>query len=56
MLAFSEDGTKTWDAATLDSYLSDPQGVVPGTKMVFPPVRSEDDRANLIAYLATLHE
>ncbi len=56
MVAFSEGGAKVWDAEALDTYLGDPQGVVPGTKMVFPPVRSEGDRANLIAYLATLHE
>jgi cytochrome c2 len=56
MVEFSDGGSKVWDAATLDSYLADPRGVVPGTKMVFPGVKSEADRQNVIAYLATLHE
>ncbi len=45
----------TWDAATLDKYITDPQAVVPGTKMLFPGVKSADDRKALIGYLATLH-
>jgi cytochrome c len=45
---------KTWDAATLDSYLTDPKALVPGTKMTFPGLLKPEDRANLIAYLATL--
>ncbi len=45
----------TWDQATLDKYVTDPQAVVPGTKMLFPGVKSADDRKALIQYLATLH-
>jgi cytochrome c len=45
---------KTWDAATLDVYLTDPKAMVPGTKMIFPGLSKPEDRANLIAYLATL--
>src|SRR5262245_3404948 len=41
-----------WDAATLDSYLADPDGFVPGTLMTVPPVRDEQERADIIAYLA----
>ena len=55
MKAFSEGGAKTWDAAVLDVYLADPRGVVPGSKMIFPGVKAEADRANVIAYLATLN-
>ena len=44
----------TWDPATLDHYLADPRGVVPGTKMIFPGLKKDDERANLIAYLETL--
>jgi cytochrome c len=44
----------TWDKATLDKYLVDPQGMVPGTKMIFPGVKDEADRKALIDYLATL--
>ena len=44
----------TWDPATLDHYLADPRGVVQGTKMIFPGLKKDDERANLIAYLETL--
>ncbi len=43
----------TWDDATLGEYLADPKGRVPGNKMIFPGVKKDDDRANLIAYLKT---
>ena len=45
---------KTWDEATLDTYLTDPKALVPGTKMIFPGFKDPADRANVIAYLATL--
>jgi len=45
---------KTWDEATLDVYLTDPKAMIPGTKMTFPGLAKAEDRANLIAYLATL--
>jgi nitrite reductase (NO-forming) len=41
-----------WDAKTLDAYLSDPQKVVPGNKMPFPGLKTDHDRADVIAYLA----
>ena len=41
----------TWDEATLKDYLKDPKAKVPGTKMVFPGLKSDDDIANVIAYL-----
>ena len=41
----------TWDEATLNEYIADPKGKVPGNKMVFPGVKKDEDRANLIAYL-----
>ncbi len=44
----------TWDAPTLDHYLTDPRGVVPGTKMIFVGLKKDDERANVIAYLETL--
>ena len=42
-----------WDDATLDAYLKDPRGVVPGTKMAFAGVKDDATRADLIAYLKT---
>jgi cytochrome c len=41
----------TWDEAELDKYLTDPRGVVPGTKMLFAGLKNPDDRKNVIAYL-----
>lgn len=41
----------TWDEAELKKYLKDPKGVVPGTKMVFPGLTSDQDADNVIAYL-----
>ena len=40
-----------WDEATLTKYLRSPREVVPGTKMAFPGLKSDDDIANVIAYL-----
>ena len=44
---------KTWDPATLDTYLTNPRGLVPGTKMIFIGLKNEQDRQNVIAYLET---
>ena len=41
----------TWDEAALKEYLRDPKAKVPGTKMVFPGLKSDEDIANVIAYL-----
>ena len=45
---------KTWDAQTLDTYLTNPRALVPGTKMIFVGLKNEQDRQNVIAYLNTL--
>jgi cytochrome c len=42
---------KTWDDETLDAYLSNPRGLVPGTKMIFGGLKSQEDRQNVIAFL-----
>ena len=41
----------TWDEANLKAYLKNPREKVPGTKMVFPGLPSDDDIANVVAYL-----
>jgi nitrite reductase (NO-forming) len=41
-----------WSPQTLDQYLTDPAKVVPGNKMPFPGLKTDDDRADVIAYLA----
>ena len=43
----------TWDKATLSTFLKAPGKLVPGTRMVIA-VTNDTQRANLIAYLATL--
>jgi cytochrome c len=41
-----------WDAAALERYIADPEAMVPDTRMSIPPTRDEQERADLIAYLA----
>jgi nitrite reductase (NO-forming) len=41
------------DAKTLDAYLAEPEKVVPGNKMPFPGLKTDQDRADVIAYLAS---
>jgi cytochrome c len=45
----------TWDAATLDKYLTNPRAMVPDTSMVYAGLKDDTERADLIAYLETLH-
>ena len=40
-----------WDEATLIKYLQNPRDIVPGTKMAFPGLKSDQDAADVIAYL-----
>jgi len=42
----------SWDAATLDRWLANPEATVPGQRMNYQ-VGDERDRADLIAYLST---
>jgi cytochrome c len=41
-----------WDPATLERYIADPEALVPGTRMSVPPLREEQERADIVAYLA----
>ena len=43
----------TWDAASLDKWLADPEKLVPDNDMAFQLVRAEE-RADIIAYLKKL--
>lgn len=42
----------TWTPETLDKYLADPKGAIPGNKMAFAGLKKPEDRANVIAYLS----
>ncbi len=53
--AANKSANLTWDEATLDKYLTSPKTVVPGTIMTYAGVKDDAKRADLIAYLATLH-
>ena len=41
----------TWDAATLDQYVADPQAFIPGNRMAFAGIADKTQREDLIAYL-----
>ncbi len=49
-----EEVVDVWSPEHLNFFLEDPQGYTPGTKMNFNGIRDVQDRANLIAYLATI--
>ena len=44
----------TWDVASLDAYIADPQKVVPGNVMPFSGLPDAKVRADIVAYLGTL--
>ena len=44
----------TWDEATLDTYLTNPMKVVPGTKMTYAGMPDAAKRKDVIDYLKTL--
>ncbi len=41
----------TWDAAKIDTWITKPAALVPGTKMAFLGISNPAVRANIIAYL-----
>ena len=46
--------TTAWTPEHMDEFLTNPKKVVPGTKMGFAGLPKVQDRANVIAYLATM--
>ena len=48
----SKDGQ--WSYESLDAYLENPKGYVPGTKMAFAGIKRDNQRADLIIYLRSL--
>lgn len=43
-----------WDVASLDGFLRNPRGYMPGTSMTFAGVSRPEQRADIIAYLQSL--
>jgi cytochrome c2 len=53
LAALNAEGA-TWTAERLSAFLAGPAAAIPGNRMPFAGVPNDQDRANLIAYLATL--
>lgn len=49
----NKNSGKVWDEANFTTYIKDPRGQMPGTKMVYAGLKDETRIANLIAYLKT---
>jgi cytochrome c len=43
-----------WTPEMLASFLADPRDFLPGTKMAFAGIRSEEERADIVAYLLSI--
>ena len=52
----NRDSGLVWTPEELDKYLINPQAVVPRTKMIFPGLKDEQKRKNVIAYLQQFNE
>lgn len=47
---------KPWTYEALNDFLLNPKKAIPGTKMAYGGLKKDADRANLLAYLATLSD
>ena len=45
---------QVWSPQNINDFITSPKGYMPGTKMGFAGLANAEDRANVIAYLATL--
>jgi cytochrome c2 len=45
-----------WDEESLHEFLANPAAMIPGTKMVFPGLRQEEQIDAVIAYMATFSD
>ena len=48
----NKDSGIVWNEPTFKNYIQNPQGVIPGTKMIFPGVKNEQQVNDLWAYLS----
>lgn len=54
MKKMGEDG-HIWTPEELDLFLENPKKMAPGTKMTFAGLKKPDERADVVAYLVSLH-
>ena len=52
----NKDSGIVWTPEELDKYLTSPQQVVPHTKMIFPGLKDDQQRKDVIAYLEQFNE
>lgn len=52
MLEFAK-ANPVWTEELFLTYIENPKGLIPKTKMVFPGLKKEDERADILAYLKT---
>lgn len=45
-----------WTVEMLNKWLENPRALVSGTKMIFPGLKTAEERANIIAYLSQFDE
>lgn len=45
-----------WTPEELDKFVENPKQMIPGTKMTFPGLKKPQDRADLVAYIASLSQ
>lgn len=53
MLEHKDQGD-AWSYDNLNAFLTSPKGYAPGTKMAFPGIKDDKERANVLAYLGSL--
>ena len=54
--AMAAKSAEDWTYEALNEFITLPKAAVKGTKMVFPGLKKDADRANLLAYLASLSD
>ncbi len=52
----NKDSGIVWSPEELDKYLTNPQAVVPRTKMIYPGLKDDQKRRDVIAYLQQFNE
>ena len=52
----NKDSGIVWTPEELDKYLTNPAAVVPHTKMIFPGIKDDKKRKDIIAYLEQFNE